>query len=82
MKFHTQPSAKKTSLDNTVKFWWTSIISASLSTVCKIYKNSLKVPISSIVFIFLSDSIFHGMNICEKIFDLDKKRFDYECSKT
>ena len=26
----------KTSLD---KFWWTSIISASLSTVCKIYKN-------------------------------------------
>ena len=34
-------------------------------------------------FIFLSDSIFHGMNICENIFfDLDKKRFGYECLKT
>ena len=31
---HTTFSAK-TSLDKTVKFWWTSIISASLTTVCK-----------------------------------------------
>ena len=39
----------KTSLDKTVKFWWTSIISASLSTVCKIYKNSLKLCIGPMI---------------------------------
>ena len=32
----------KISLDKTVKFWWTSIISASLSTACKIYKNTVE----------------------------------------
>ena len=39
----------KTSLDKTVKFWWMSIIAASLSTVCKIYKNSLKLCIGPLV---------------------------------
>ena len=39
MKF----SAKTTgSQDKTVKFWSTSIISASLSTACKIYKNTVE----------------------------------------
>ena len=79
MKFHTQPSAKKTSLDNTVKFWWTSIISVSLSTVCKIYKNSLKVPISS-TFLF-SYLILYFMEWTSAK-NLDKKRFGYECLKT
>ena len=34
------------------------------------------------IFIFPSDPTFHAMNICEKKFDLDKKRFFYECLKT
>ena len=34
------------------------------------------------IFIFPSDPTFHAMNICEKKFDLDKKRFCYKCFKT
>ena len=51
---HTTCSAK-TSLDKTVTFdiWWTSIISASLSTVYKIYKNSLKLCSSPLIKIII-----------------------------
>ena len=40
LKFHMRPSVHKC-LDKT-KLRWTSIISASLPTICKIYKKSLK----------------------------------------
>ena len=57
------PFSAKTSLDKTVKFWWTSIISASLSTVCKIYKNSLKLcggPLVTIIILLSVCSVSSG----------------------
>ena len=57
----------KTSLDKTVKFWWTSIISTFLSTICKIYKNSLKLcsgPLVKII-ILLSVCLVRSLNTLE-----------------
>ena len=42
----------------------------------------VKVPISSKFFIFLSDSIYHPMKVCEKKFDFDKMQSFLEVLKT